>query len=136
MAVSLQRLLIITVTINLLIFMLNASINNQSMEDEYYLQVSSFEDTTGKIQDSYSEGNVDTSQQVLDPKYGDNMLAIGGVWSTLKNGMNPPEMCQTVTAECPAVEKELGKWYKWFFRLINFLLILEILYLAYTKKNG
>ena len=138
MGSSLQRLIILTIMLDLILILVgNFYVGTTSiMETEIQSYESSYENFNSNFSDTYGSATPDTETTVLERTFGDQKFGGQMFWSVFKAGVTVPKACQSETEDlCPEMERLLLKGYSLAFVLINLLLLFEIFLILYTKKN-
>ena len=108
-----------------------------SLDNEILTYTDSYQDFHRNYSTNYGTTTTETQTTVLDQTFGDQKYGGQMWWTLFKAGITVPEACQGVNeAQCPAIERYLMRGYSFAFILINILLVLELFFIFYTKKNS
>lgn len=110
------------------------AISNASIDESIYAnQITQSQESLQNIQDNFGNSNTQSQSTVLYQQFGDARLGQEiGIFNVLKAGWGWIDYEQYPSG---SLDRELIIIVDWFFGIINGLLILEIIFLIYSRKH-
>lgn len=135
MAMSTQRLVIITIILNVFLTIFLGVYQNIDSTDreQMNLEETNLQEKLNFYNDEYGDSLPDPDNYLESASFGDQKGSQSMLWSILRDGLNPfPE----ADAISNPVERWIQKGIRWFRILMGILLIIEIVFIFYNKKSS
>lgn len=132
MVTSTQKLLILTVAINVFLFTVGFMYNSNAYESRIMeIQMDKFQEQTDYWEDSFSNTNPDAENAQFENTFGDTKSGGKSIWSILVNGIRPIPSDHTNST----LEEIIINAVSWGRYLLLLIITLEIYLVLKNKKQ-
>lgn len=138
MGTSIQRALALTIIMDIMLVLVGGYyLGTTDYNNELITYGNNLQNFNSNFTSQYGDVAPNTQTTILENTFGDNKFGIGMFYSILKGGVTGIQPCAGIDeSNCPQIESKLYQGWWIAFGIINMFLLLEILFIAYTKKNS
>lgn len=139
MATSIKRVIVMLVFIDLLLVIMMGFASNITQNDVSTIEISNsyngLENWTNDFNDQFTQSNPDTQVVQLDKSFGDVRFGQKKIYEILKDGIKYPFSYNCIDIDCSnTYQSAIQSGVKWFIILVNVFAIMDIIFIAYSKK--